>query len=396
MKRFDSDRHKEFFTSARLAYIRAKRRHAFWSHTRVVASTSALVITGLLLVGLITGGSESTGPSGLLSNIGRNDDESSKNPLAGKRLYADPDSNAARQAELWRGTMPEQAMQMDKLADQATAKWFSNAVTYDDVHNYVQAANDDGAIPITVAYFIPNRDCNRYSSGGAADENAYYDYINTYAEAIGPLQAVVILEPDALVHTSSLGSNGQPCLSDDEREMYYSLLSYAVDRFKSLPATTVYIDAGNSGWSMDAQDLAKRLKRAGIDKADGFALNVSNFRRDDETIRLGNAISKETGGKHFVIDTSRNGLGPYDNPDNPEYNWCNPPDRALGHFPTADTGIPYLDAYLFIKMVGESDGTDPDPKKCFGGPPAGVWWPEYALGLTERWPAELQYDYRRP
>ena len=35
-----------------------------------------------------------------------------------------------------------------------------------------------------------------------------------------------------------------------------------------------------------------------------------------------------------------------------------------------------MDAYLWVKTPGESDGT------CNGGPRAGQWWPEYALGLS--------------
>ncbi|MYR13850.1 endoglucanase, partial [Streptomyces sp. SID724] len=46
--------------------------------------------------------------------------------------------------------------------------------------------------------------------------------------------------------------------------------------------------------------------------------------------------------------------------------------------PTTDTGDDRLDAYLWIKRPGDSDGT------CRGGPPAGDWWPEYALGLARR------------
>ncbi|RKN54957.1 endoglucanase, partial [Streptomyces klenkii] len=83
--------------------------------------------------------------------------------------------------------------------------------------------------------------------------------------------------------------------------------------------------------------------------------------------------SELLGGAHFVIDTSRNGNGPYEGTDEP---WCNPPGRALGDAPTAGTGDPLVDAYLWIKRPGESDG------ECRGGPPAGQWWPEYALALA--------------
>ena len=58
-----------------------------------------------------------------------------------------------------------------------------------------------------------------------------------------------------------------------------------------------------------------------------------------------------------MIDTSRNGRGP--NHDQ----WCNPPGRALGTLPTTTTGDPLIDAYLWIKAPGESDGT------CRHGPP---------------------------
>jgi endoglucanase len=42
------------------------------------------------------------------------------------------------------------------------------------------------------------------------------------------------------------------------------------------------------------------------------------------------------------------------------------------------TGSALLDALLWIKAPGESDGS------CAGGPAAGVWWPAYALGLARR------------
>ena len=86
-------------------------------------------------------------------------------------------------------------------------------------------------------------------------------------------------------------------------------------------------------------------------------------------------MSKRTGGARFVVDTSRNGLGSTDSRE-----WCNPPGRALGTPPTADTGDPLVDGHLWIKRPGESDGL------CNSGPPAGVFWPEYALDLVKRAP----------
>ena len=37
-------------------------------------------------------------------------------------------------------------------------------------------------------------------------------------------------------------------------------------------------------------------------------------------------------------------------------NWWNPPGAGLGLRPTANTGVPLLDAYLWVKVPGESDG----------------------------------------
>ena len=72
-----------------------------------------------------------------------------------------------------------------------------------------------------------------------------------------------------------------------------------------------------------------------------------------------------------MIDTSRNGRGGVSGSA-----WCNPPGQALGRAPTTNTGLPLVDAYLWVKTPGESDGP------CNGGPRAGQWGPEYALGLS--------------
>jgi len=84
-------------------------------------------------------------------------------------------------------------------------------------------------------------------------------------------------------------------------------------------------------------------------------------------------------GKHFVVDTSRNGNG---RPDGDTIDggpaFCNPPGRAIGQLPTTKTGDPLVDAFLWIKTPGESDGA------CNGAPAAGTWMPDYALGLASR------------
>jgi endoglucanase len=312
-----------------------------------------------------------------------------ENPIKDLRLYIDPDSNASRQAAVWRMIAPQKAALMDKLAEQPTARWVTSPDDTPIIGDFVEEAKNQSGLPVLVAYYFPLRDCGRYSAGGAKDKDDYKDFINGLARAIGDNRAVVILEPDALAQISSTKENGQPCLNDAQQDMYFSLMSYSVDRLKKQPDVSVYIDAGNSKW-VKAEDIASRLNNSNIAAADGFSLNVSNFQPIDDTADYGKDVSAKTGNKHFVIDTSRNGLGGYTNPWYADMSWCNPPGRALGHYPTTNTGNPLIDAYLFVKYPGESDGTDPDEHKCFGGPAAGTWWPEYAAGLVERWPSKLQ------
>src|SRR5215211_3205292 len=80
--------------------------------------------------------------------------------------------------------------------------------------------------------------------------------------------------------------------------------------------------ARHSRWQ-SATEMANRLKSAGVDRARGFSLNLSNTFPTAEQRTYGDSISALTGGKRFVIDTSRNGLS-----SNGE--WCNPSGRALG------------------------------------------------------------------
>lgn len=117
---------------------------------------------------------------------------------------------------------------------------------------------------------------------------------------------------------------------------------------------------------------SQRLREAGVEDATGFALNVSNFVDTSENVRYGRGITRLLGdGAGFIIDTSRNGAGAA-----PGDEWCNPPGRKLGAAPTPDPPHEGVDALLWVKRPGESDGL------CNGGPPAGEWWPEYALALA--------------
>ncbi len=287
------------------------------------------------------------------------------NPISGTTFWVNPNSSAKQQADAWRASRPADAAQMDKIAHTPRAQWMngSSGDILTAVNNVVTSAAAAGAVPVLVAYNIPQRDCSGLSGGGASIDG-YKTWIAAFADGLAGRRAVVILEPDALTQMD--------CLSAADQTTRLNLIQYAIAALKAQANASVYLDGGHSAWKSPG-DQASRLTRANVAAADGFVLNVSNFQFTSNSIAYGNAVSDLIGGKHFVIDTSRNGLGP--TPDN---QWCNPVGRALGKPSTTTTDDPRVDAYLWIKAPGESDGS------CNGAPVAGSWWADYALGLVQR------------
>lgn len=286
------------------------------------------------------------------------------NPLAGWRFYLPPRPPAATSA----AADPMHARQFDKIARTPHAIWFtggSPSSTRAAASALVTAAATAHRLPVLVAYDIPRRDCGSYSAGGAPSASAYRSWISALALGVGRRHVVVILEPDALA--------GIACLPSGAQAERLALLRYAVSTLRHDPGATVYLDAGHAGW-VRAGLMARRLLNAGVRRARGYSLNVSNFDWTARELRYGNAIAHAIGATHFIIDTSRNGRGPAANGA-----WCNPPGRGLGTRPTTTTGAPAADALLWVKPPGESDGT------CTAGaPPAGQWWPRYAIELADR------------
>jgi endoglucanase len=315
-------------------------------------------------------------------------------------------------------------------------------------------ADLEGAVPAFVVYNIPGRDCGSYSAGGAQSTAAYEAYIDAVAAAIGSHKAVITLEPDALANLPSdcgypsIVDAGQ--LTTDR----YTQINYAVDKLETGPSTSVYLDAGHSHWH-SVGDMAVRLVQGGVLRSQGFFLNVSNFRPTDYEVHFGTWISQciafandtEEGGwrlghydwcasqyyspnapnngtpggsvdpndistwhwtddwytgnlghavatTHFVVDTSRNGQGWWNPPAgvySDAQDWCNPPGRGLGARPTASTGNALVDAYLWVKTPGQSDGSctrglpagSADPEWHQVDPAAGAWFPAQALQLAQ-------------
>ncbi|MET0450099.1 MAG: glycoside hydrolase family 6 protein [Aeromicrobium sp.] len=249
---------------------------------------------------------------------------------------------------------------LQRLAEVPQAKWLTpEGYPVDKVGEAVTKVVADGQradrTPVIVVYGITDRDCSGGYSSGGLPADQYGEWVSRIADAAGH-GTVAILEPDALATAAE-------CNQGQQRT---DLLSAAVDTLAG-QGLTVYLDAGHASWT-DPKDMASMLTASGVDKARGFSTNVSGYESEADERTYAEAVSAALGGVHYVTDTGRNGAG-----SNGE--WCNPEGRALGRAPEASSSGG-LDAYLWIKPPGESDGT------CGGGPAAGEFWTERALSLA--------------
>ncbi len=291
---------------------------------------------------------------------------------ASPHLYVDPSGAAAAAVRaLDQAGRTTDATIIRRIADQPASVWFTDAAPgyAERARRLVTAASAARRTAVLTLYFIPYRDCSGHSAGGAGDAAAYRGWVNGLAAALGGHRAIVVLEPDAVAQAV------RGCLSPERVAERYGLLRHAVAALRKAPGVRVYLDAGNPTW-IPAGQIGPALRTAGVGTATGFALNVANFETTADNVAYGNAVSRILAGKHYVVDTSRNGNGPAQRGAGDRH-WCNPAGRRLGPAPTLHTGHALVDAYLWVKRPGESDGA------CWPGhPPAGQWFPAYALALA--------------
>ena len=291
------------------------------------------------------------------------------NRYAEQAGYADPDSRAAQAAEQAEkdGDADAQAV-FDRLAQTPTGVWLTpEEHPVGEVGPFVSStvadAEEADQLPTFVTYGIPDRDCSGGFSGGGLPADQYGPWVQEIADAAATGPSVVVVEPDAL-------ASAVEC---DRREERVQLIADAVSRLDRAGVTT-YVDGGHSNW-VAPEKLAPLLEKVGVEDVRGFASNVANYQTDHDELRYAERLSRLLGDAHYIVDSGRNGNGSTDE-------WCNPTGRAFGTPPGppgADHGG--LDAYVWVKPPGESDG------ECQGGPPAGEFWPERAmeLALTSGW-----------
>ncbi|MFC4244140.1 glycoside hydrolase family 6 protein [Gryllotalpicola reticulitermitis] len=384
-----------------------------------------------------------------------------------KLFVAAPSSDAVKQTiQLAAHHDTTDAIALAKVLATPQAVWLDGgtpAQVRKTVQRTIAAATVERTVPVFVAYNIPGRDCDQYSAGGATDTASYEAWIAAIAAGIGNAKAGILVEPDSLglipsdcIATHGLTTAEYP-FTDADR---YAQLNYAVQTLEAKPNTSVYLDATHPAWE-NVGDISSRLISGGVNNAQGFFVNVSNYQytvndvdygtwisdcialvnagettaancynqywnggpntgwngvalddyspwqstdpsqlstyAGDITLKYDNDLASAgvTPTAHFVVDTSRNGTGPndmsayaaapYDQSTATisalvSGNWCNPPGAGLGLTPTTRTGNPLVDAYLWVKTPGESDG------QCDSAGGARAW--DYGAYTQPGWPTD--------
>jgi cellulose 1,4-beta-cellobiosidase len=353
----------------------------------------------------------------MAASVGAAEPAAPANPFEGASFYVGPEWRA--EVESAAAGAPAQAATVRSLANQPVALWVNSI---DAAKNKVPRWLDEarGKLAVLVLYDLPNRDCSAAASAGElgpGDEGRYR------SEVVDPLAAqlrahpdqrvAVVIEPDSLANLVT-NAKVEKCAKSDA--LYRGAIAYAVSTL-AMPHVSLYLDAGHSGWLGWDPHRAKAaaifkdvLDRAGgAHKIRGFATNVSGYSvlRGDDGRRLepSNPCPDELtyveklsadlakvgiADKGFVIDTSRNGRA---GARSKSSHWCNIEGAGLGERPRAAPS-PRVDAYFWIKVPGESDGTsDPkapgfdatcaSPDSAQDAPAAGKFFPAYLLKLVE-------------
>jgi endoglucanase len=291
-------------------------------------------------------------------------DAQAVNPYDGHDQFADPGSKvaqAAAQAKTDGDADREEVF--GRLAGVPQGIWltpeqYPAGSVGSFVTKTVAAADDADAVATFVIYGIPDRDCSGEHSAGGLPADQYGPWVGEIADAAeGGSDVAAVVEPDGLASLLECG----------DRDQRVGLIADAAKQLDAAGVTT-YIDGGHSHW-IDPSDIASLLEEAGVDDVRGFSTNVSNFQSDDDETSYGEELSALVGGAHYIVDSGRNGFGA-------TTDWCNPPGRAFGTDPGGVSDQANLDAFVWVKPVGESDG------ECNGGPPAGQFWPERTMELA--------------
>lgn len=306
-----------------------------------------------------------------VSNDTKTSESHISNPLYGKQLYIDQQNEivALVNNKKNEGNLLDAEL-LNKIASQPQTLWLTGPTLQDptatkDINLITRTsseANKQNKLPLYKLYAIPNRDaCGGYSKNAQINNKAYLQWVDTMLANLHS-DAIFLIEADAIAHAVQ-----EDCMNKQQVEERYELLNQVSTKLGGhQKVVAAYLDASHSEWFPDSDLLVEPLKKAGVDKIRGVVVNVSFFLPIDVIQPWTEGLVLKLGdNKAAIIDTSRNGKGTPPASVNGEDRWCNPIGRGLGKNPTLNTGSQQIDAYLWVKRPGESDGA------CKNNPPPG-------------------------
>lgn len=270
------------------------------------------------------------------------------------------------------------------------------------------------------AAFASNGELSSAQNGMALYKAQYIDRIAEIVArpAYAGLRVVTVIEPDSFPNMlTNVGNGKAACDAVNAKKVYVEGIQYALNKLSGIKNVAMYLDIAHSGWLGWNDNRAKAIAgfktliqgattSGRLDIVRGFASNTANYTPldepffdsfDDNIVDAGrttqfyewNRIVDELSyvdklreefvangfpqSLSFIIDTSRNGWGGAKRPtaaaadvddmriDRRAHrgNWCNVKDTGIGERPRAnpDPSRPHLDAFVFVKPPGDSDGT---------------------------------------
>jgi len=272
-------------------------------------------------------------------------------------------------------------------------QWLDRNVTIDTLMvktlAQIRAANQAGANPPyaaqLVVYDLPDRDCAAAASNGefaianngAANYKSYIDAIRKHLVTYSDIRTILVIEPDSL---ANMVTNMGVAKCSGAASTYKELTVYALKQL-NLPHVAMYLDAGHAGWlGWPANIQPAATLFAGIyndagkpASVRGLATNVANYNAwslssapaytspnpnydEKHYVEAFSPLLQAAGfPAKFITDSGRNGKQPTGQTE--WGHWCNAKGTGFGVRPTSQTGHELLDAFVWVKPGGESDGT---------------------------------------
>ncbi|CZR61320.1 probable cellulose 1,4-beta-cellobiosidase II precursor [Phialocephala subalpina] len=308
------------------------------------------------------------------------------NPFTGRTLHA----NSAYASEIATAmssvTDTSIIAQASQVAQTGTFLWIDTIARVPLVATMLAETPCTDVLGLVI-YDLPGRDCAAKASNGelktgelAKYKSSYIDPIVAAIKAAPNVAVALIIEPDSL---PNLVTNANLTTCSSAKSDYESGVAYALKSL-NLPNVAMYIDAGHGGWlgwdanlQPGADGITKVYKAAGSPKQvfgistnvagwNAFSLSPGEFSKasdakynkcQDEKTYVDTflpLIKKGGMPAHAIIDTGRNAVqglrlawG----------DWCNVNGAGFGVRPTSTTGDSLVDAFVWVKPGGESDGT---------------------------------------